>query len=94
MAGTTLDLHALIGPDAAARSIAEQYVSWNTLRQPWLEQKKELRNYVFATDTRTTSNSKLPWKNSTTIPKLCQIRDNLHANYICLLYTSPSPRDS
>jgi len=42
----------------------------------------EARNYIFATDTRTTTNQKLPWKNSTTIPKLCQIRDNLHSNYI------------
>jgi hypothetical protein len=46
----------------------------------------ELRNYVFATDTRSTSNAALPWKNSTTIPKLCQIRDNLHANYMAAVF--------
>lgn len=46
----------------------------------------EVRNYVFATDTTTTSNSKLPWKNKTTRPKLCQIRDNLHANYMSALF--------
>lgn len=47
---------------------------------------KEVRDYVYATDTSQTSNSKLPWKNSTTIPKLCQIRDNLYANYMKSLF--------
>lgn len=41
---------------------------------------------MFATDTTKTTNSKLPWKNSTTIPKLCQIRDNLFANYMATLF--------
>src|SRR3546814_1546562 len=55
-------------------------------RQDKINEWLELRNYIFATDTRTTSNSKLPWKNSTTTPKLCQIRDNLHSNYISSLF--------
>ena len=55
-------------------------------RLGWIEEKKELRNYIFATDTRSTTNSKLPWKNSTHLPKICQIRDNLHANYISALF--------
>ena len=41
---------------------------------------------MFATDTATTTNSSLPWKNKTTLPKLCQIRDNLHANYNSALF--------
>lgn len=41
---------------------------------------------MFATDTTKTTNAKLPWKNSTTIPKLCQIRDNLFANYMATLF--------
>ena len=61
-------------------------MEWDQYRRPWLVEKQELRNYIFATDTRKTSNSKLPWKNSTTIPKLCQIRDNLHANYMAALF--------
>jgi len=52
------------------------------------ENQQELRNYLFATDTRKTSNSKLPWKNSTVTPKLTQIRDNLHANYMAALFPS------
>ena len=41
---------------------------------------------MYATDTRTTANSKLPWTNSTTTPKLTQIADNLHANYFSALF--------
>ena len=29
---------------------------------------------------------KLPWKNKTTVPKLCQIRDNLYSNYTATLF--------
>jgi hypothetical protein len=47
---------------------------------------EEVRKYVYATDTTQTSNSSLPWKNSTTIPKLCQIRDNLYSNYIATIF--------
>ncbi len=86
MVGTTLDLNAIIQPDRLATQIAGTHQDWNSLRAPWLAEKRELRNYIFATDTRTTSNSKLPWKNSTTTPKLCQIRDNLHANYMAALF--------
>jgi hypothetical protein len=52
------------------------------LRQPQVDEWEEVRRYIFATDTTKTSNAQLPWKNKTTLPKLCQIRDNLYANYI------------
>jgi len=51
-------------------------------RAEWLE----LQKYIFATDTTTTTNASLPWKNSTTLPKLTQIRDNLHSNYLSYLF--------
>ena len=86
MTGTVLDVQSLIRPDSLAASIAQQWTEWNTFRVSWVEEKKELRNYVFATDTRTTSNSKLPWANSTTTPKLTQIYDNLKANYSAALF--------
>ena len=38
-----------------------------------IEEWKELRDYLFATDTTTTTNSSLPWKNSTTLPKSCLV---------------------
>jgi hypothetical protein len=74
--------------DALANKIADMWMRWDTARSVWKSDQQELRNYLFATDTRKTSNSKLPWKNSTVTPKLTQIRDNLHANYMAALFPS------
>ena len=86
MAGTTIDLQSLIDPHGVAVDIADRWTTWNNARREKIEEWKELRNYIYATDTRTTSNSKLPWTNSTTTPKLTQIADNLHANYFAALF--------
>jgi hypothetical protein len=88
LTGRTLDINDLFAgsEDQLARQIGYKYVEWDQYRRPWLVEKQEIRNYLFATDTRKTTNSKLPWKNSTTIPKLTQIRDNLHANYMSALF--------
>ena len=86
MAGTTIDLQTMIDPHSLAVDIADRWTKWNNARRPKIEEWKELRNYIYATDTRTTSNSKLPWTNSTTTPKLTQIADNLHANYFAALF--------
>lgn len=74
--------------DALANKIADMWVKWDTARASWKTEQQELRNYLFATDTRKTSNSRLPWKNSTVTPKLTQLRDNLHANYMAALFPS------
>jgi len=74
--------------DALAVKIADMWVRWDSARSYWKEEQQELRNYIFATNTRKTSNNKLPWKNSTVTPKLTQIRDNLHANYMAALFPS------
>ena len=71
--------------DGAAR-VSNLWDKYNNQRREKIEEWKELRDYVFATDTSTTTNSSLPWKNSTTLPKLCQIRDNLHSNYLSALF--------
>jgi hypothetical protein len=76
--------------DSLANKIADMWMRWDTARSVWKTDQQELRNYIFATDTRKTSNSKLPWKNSTVTPKLTQIRDNLHANYMAALFPSES----
>jgi len=86
MAGTTLDIENIIDPQALAVDIAGRWGSWNQARQQKITEWKELRNYIFATDTTTTTNKKLPWTNSTTTPKLTQISDNLHANYFSALF--------
>jgi hypothetical protein len=77
-----------MSPDQLGSKIARQWIEWNTLRQDWLNEKIELRKYVFATNTRKTTNAIQEWKNTTTIPKICQIRDNLTANY----YLNSFPR--
>jgi len=84
----TLDLDNLISPDAMASAIANSWQTWNQYRKTWMSQCQELRNYVYATDTLTTQNQKLPWSNSTTTPKLTQIYDNLKANYTSALFPS------
>ena len=86
MAGTTVDFKTTINPHSVASEISDRWTEWNNARQTKIDEWKELRNYVYATDTRTTANSKLPWTNSTTTPKLTQIADNLHANYFSALF--------
>jgi len=86
MAGETIDIMHILGPDNMAVEIATRWREWSALRTNWVEEKKELRNYLYATDTRTTGNAVLPWSNTTTTPKLTQIMDNLHANYFATLF--------
>ena len=86
MAGTVLDIDSIVSPDQLACEIANKWIEWNSYRSSWLEEKKELRNYLYATSTKTTSNAILPWSNTTTTPKLTQISDNLHANYMATLF--------
>ena len=86
MAGQTIDLEYIISPDKLAVDIANRWREWNTYRSAKIEEWKELRNYLYATSTNTTSNRILPWSNTTTTPKLTQIYDNLNANYIASLF--------
>ena len=80
------NISSVINEDALAVKIADLWTRWDSSRSVWKGSRQELRQYLFATDTSTTSNSKLPWKNSTVSPKLTQIRDNLHANYLAALF--------
>lgn len=86
MPSQTLDLEMMLQPDETAKQISETWVRWKNSRARWETMQREVSSYIFATDTTTTTNSKLPWKNKTTRPKLCQIRDNLHANYMAALF--------
>ena len=69
-----------------AEQISSLFVSWNTDRTVWLKRVREVIQYVYATSTRETTNSKNPWSHSTVIPKLTQIHDNLGANYVNALF--------
>lgn len=80
---TTLELSEMLKRDGLPDSITYMWDKWSNQRSGWMAEKEELRNFLFATDTsHTLSEEGLPWKNKTTLPKLCQIRDNLHANYL------------
>lgn len=80
------EIRDIAQPEYLASEIAQMYHDYENERSTWVQEKVELRNYVFATDTTKTSNNKLPWKNKTTLPKICQIRDNLHANYMAAMF--------
>ena len=88
MAGKVQELKSLFSDntDDVAKEIGGLWDTWNQKREPWMTEVLEVQNFVFATDTTTTSVDGLDWKNKTTIPKLCQIRDNLHANYLSALF--------
>lgn len=81
MVGKVLNARDFIVPDRIGEFISKNWITWNMLRQDWLTEVTALRKHVFATNTRQTTNVTQQWKNTTTIPKMCQIRDNLIANY-------------
>lgn len=91
MAEKAIEIRDVMKPDGLATQIADMFVEWEMYRQTWASQKKEIREYLFATDTRHTTNSSLPWKNSVHIPKLCQLRDNLQANYMAAMFPNDRP---
>lgn len=86
MTGRVEELDDILIKDMMAKRISDLWIEDDLLRQIWKLNVREVKNYVFATDTTTTSNSSLPWKNKTTIPKLCQIADNLIANYLATMF--------
>ncbi len=80
------EINQILRGDDLASFVTNKYVTWHNLRQGWEGDMRELRNYIFQTDTSQTTVGQLGWKNSTSIPKICQIRDNLHANYMSALF--------
>lgn len=86
MSDKVAELRAMMAQDDESSWIVDKWTTFNNQRSTFIDECLELRDYVFATDTRKTSNALLPWKNSTTLPKLCQIRDNLHSNYVSTLF--------
>lgn len=86
MSDKIAELQATASQDDKAAWVTSLWTKFNDQRAGKMAEWRELRDYIFATDTSSTSNSKLPWKNKTTIPKICQIRDNLYANYMSSLF--------
>lgn len=72
--------------DDEAAFVTNHWNKFNDQRAEWVRLKEETRSYLFATDTRHTDVGDEGWAHNTTLPKLCQIRDNLHSNYIQALF--------
>src|ERR1700749_4165834 len=91
MTGKVLEVNDVVSEDRNATEIARKWITWNTMRQRKVDDWEEIRRYVYATSTADTTNSTNPWKNRTTIPKLCQIRDNLYSNYTATMFPNSYP---
>lgn len=83
----TLDLFDILSPDALALAITNKWCEWSShkdsLKNLWVENY----SYVYAKTTRdVTTTSAAEWNNCTVIPKICQIVDNLLANYMQTLF--------
>ena len=88
MSGTVAQLKDTFSgfSDDIAKEIGTLWDKLDNLREPKKAEWMEVRNFVFATGTDDTVVGDLPWKNKTTLPKICHIRDNLHSNYISSLF--------
>jgi hypothetical protein len=84
--GTVADISDILVKDRLACKVTDMFLQFDVLRNVWKNNVSEVRTYVFATDTTQTTNAQLPWKNKTTLPKLCHIRDNLYSNYTATLF--------
>ena len=86
MAGSVAELKSIIKPEGLASAISLMYDTFKSQSSGWRAEQLERRNFIFATDTSTTAVNTLPWQDTTTLPKLTQIRDNLHANYMAAVF--------
>jgi hypothetical protein len=76
----------MLNADDPSVWISNLWNTYNSQRSGKINEWMEVDKYIFATDTTTTANRSLPWTHKTTIPKLTQIRDNLHSNYLSSLF--------
>lgn len=83
MIGNVIDVPKhLIDRDWQAAFVSDSWESWDKARSGHKAIVNEVEKYVYATDTTTTSNSTNSHSHKTNRPKICQIADNLKANYL------------
>ena len=87
MAANSLDIMGIVGPTDIAQEISAKFTQWINDRNQFDNEIKEIRDYVYATDTRNTSDGAGNFRNSVTTPKLTQIAQNLKANYMTHLFS-------
>lgn len=89
MSTNSLGIVEALTPDIMANEIINLWARYKLARSSWESEMLELRNFAFATSTKTTEVNSNDYDNSTTIPKLSQIAMNLKANYSAHLFGSP-----
>ena len=72
--------NALTSDSTLATNILNLWFEWKEARHLAEARWTETKKYVFATSTRDTTNSKLPWSNTSHRPKLYNIYNNLLVN--------------
>lgn len=90
---TTVEIQGLLSKEDLAKGVVELWDRWRNQTVGWRDEKQELHNYLFATDTSHTiaeEGNDSAWNNRTTVPKLTQLRDNLTANYSASLFPNDS----
>lgn len=65
-------------PEELAKQIANKFDTWKSQKQKIEKEWANTRAYIYATSTKDTINSKNPYKNTTTTPKLCQLFEQLY----------------
>ncbi|MBV1952765.1 MAG: hypothetical protein KUG64_11300 [Cycloclasticus sp.] len=81
-----LNLKTFLNPDETAAFVVNSWTKYSQNMADKRAEWAELDKYIFATDTTTTTNQALDWTHTVTIPKLTNIRDNLHSNYLSSLF--------
>lgn len=89
MSTNALSILGALTPETMADEIINKWARYKTARSSWESEMVEIRNFAFATSTRTTEVNASQFNNSTTIPKLAQIAMNLKANYSAHLFGNP-----
>ena len=78
---TSIEVDLELQRDDLAKEIAQKWQTWDKLRT-WKEKVIELREYLFATDTKNTTNAQNESDHTSHRPKLTQIYDTLKATYL------------
>lgn len=75
------------GPaDPIAQEVVGRWTEWKGARSSWEANVEETKKFRYATSTRETTNVQNAHDHSTHLPKLAQVADNLHANYMAALF--------
>lgn len=77
----SIDVSIFTTQDDKASQVGLLWSQWVGTRRDAEKLWQEVYNYCNANDARQTSNVQNPWDNSTNLPKMAQIADNLEANY-------------